>query len=928
MDQERWQQVQVLFHSVLERERGERQSFLDVVCGKDADLRIQIEQLLAKEEEAEIFLEEPAFGGTAATLIPVGRQFGPYRIESPLGVGGMGEVYRAYDCKLGREVAIKILPAEFAQDAERLARFRREARTLASLNHPNIAAIYGLEECDEFDCLVLELIEGEDLHGPLPILRALDYAGQIADALEAAHDKGIIHRDLKPANIRVTPQGKVKVLDFGLAKVIWRPDRDSDPIQAGDPSSEGSFTGQIVGTPGYMSPEQARGEKVDTRVDIWAFGCLLFELLTGGRAFPGNTLNDTIAAILEREPDFQALPAKTPAKIRGLLRQCLEKDASRRLDSITVARTTIEEVQSSSRRWPLIATAAGIAIFGVGATLVHGPARPPDRSEWVQLTKFPDPVSQPALSPDGRKLAFVRSSSTYYAPGQIYVKTLPDGEPVQLTRDSLRKMSPLFSPDGMHIVYTGIDSRFNWDTWTVPTQGGEPERWLQNAIGLTWIGPRQILFSTVRADAGWELVTAQEGDIGTHDVYIPLTARGMTQRAYASPDGKWALVAELTDSGNWGPCRVVPMDGSSRGRLVGPPGADCTFGAWSPDGKWVYLTSKAGGLFHIWRQQFPDGQPQQFTSGLTEEEGIAMAPDGRSLDTAVGLQSASVWLHDATGERQISILEGNAAYPKFTPDGKKLCYQIVKAVPRLTGTNRDPGELWVADLESGRSEPLTPGFRSLAWDISKDGTQVVMETLDAEGKPRLWLAPFDRHSPPRQIPNVEGMNARFGPSGEILFRHREGSSGFVYRISQNGTGMRKVLDRPIFALQRVSPDGQWIEAWAPVPGQKQATAQVFPLRGGLPIVIGANTNLHWSNRGDTLWIASGPVPDGRTYIVPLPPGKILPAIPPEGFRSEQEIAGLPGARMLDAIGAPGPTRDVYAFERRTVQRNLYRIPIP
>ena len=244
----------------------------------------------------------------------------------------------------------------------------------------------------------------------------------------------------------------------------------------------------------------------------------------------------------------------------------------------------------------------------------------------------------------------------------------------------------------------------------VPAHGGEPQLWLQNATGLTWTGPRQVLFSRSEQRRPWEIVTAQESRIGQRDVYIPLNDRGMTQRSYASPDGKWVLLAELTDYGNWGPCRVVPMDGSSQGRQVGPPGADCTFGAWSPDGKWMYLTSKAGGLFHIWRQRFPDGQPEQFTSGLTEEEGIAMAPDGRSFVTAVGLQSSSIWVHDARGERQISLLEGNAAYPKFTPDGKKLCYRIVKAVPRLAGTNRDPGEVWVADLDSGHSEPLAPGF--------------------------------------------------------------------------------------------------------------------------------------------------------------------------------------------------------------------------
>jgi len=591
---------------------------------------------------------------------------------------------------------------------------------------------------------------------------------------------------------------------------------------------------------------------------------------------------------------------------------------------------------NARRRWRTLAAIAAAAL----ATLVIGTAlwlrsptrqadtRQADHSQWVPLTKLPDPVSQPALSPDGRKLAFVRSSSTYYALGQIYVKVLPDGEPVQLTHDSLKKMSPVFSPDGTRIAYTAVDPQFNWDTWIVPTQGSEPQRWLQNATGLTWSSPRQVLFSEVRNSRGVGLVTAQEGRIDERDVYIPLNDRGMTQRSYASPDGKWVLVAELTNYGNWGPCRVVPMDGSSRGRQVGPPGADCTFGAWSPDGKWVYLTSKAGGLFHIWRQQFPDGQPQQITSGLTEEEGIAMAPDGRSFVTAVGLQSASIWLHDARGERQISLLEGNAAYPKFAPTGKRLYYMIVKAVPRLVGTNRDPGEVWLADLDSGHSEPLAPGFQSLDYDISTDGKQVVMEALDGEGKPRLWLVPFDRRSPPWQIPNVEGRSAHFGPGGEIFFRHTEGSSGFVYRVQPDGTGLRKALEQPVFHLNGVSPDGQWIEAWAPLSGNTSATVQMFPLRGGSPVVIGSNTGLQWSSGGDSLWISAGAVADGRTYIVPLPPGKILPKIPPGGFDSEQEIARLPGAHMIDAIGAPAPSRDVYAFERRTVQRNLYRIPIP
>jgi eukaryotic-like serine/threonine-protein kinase len=934
MTQELWRKVEDLFHAALERAPGARPSFLDSACNGDADLRRQVEFLLSKEERAGSFLEVPAMEDMTVTQAAgpgPARQFGAYRIMSPLGAGGMGEVYRAHDSKLGRDVALKILPSEFARDPKRLARFRREARTLASLNHPNIAAIYELvEESGEADYLVLELVEGETLRGPLPVDTALEYARQVAEALEAAHDKGIIHRDLKPANVKVTPRGRVKVLDFGLAKAISGPDGDQDLSHVGAALGAVSLAGHIVGTPGYMSPEQARGKDVDQRVDIWAFGCLLYELLTGKRAFAGATLQETITAVLEREPAWQALPARTPAKVRDLLRQSLQKDAVRRLQNIADARRTIEKAQRGWNRWRGAAiAAAALGTLALGAAVwFRNPSAMPDRSKWVQLTSLPDPVSQPALSPDGRKLAFVRSSSTYYALGQIYVKTLPDGEPVQLTRDSLKKMSPAFAPDGTRIAYTTVDAQFHWDTWIVPTLGGEPRPWLQNATGLTWTGPGQVLFSEKRNNGGLGIVTAQEGRIGQRDVYIPLHDRGMTQRSHASPDGKWALLAEITGYGNWGPCRVAPMDGSSQGRPVGPPGADCTFGTWSPDGKWMYLTSKAGGLFHIWRQGFPGGRPEQFTSGLTEEEGIAMAPDGRSIVTAVALQSASIWVHDASGERQISLLEGNAAYPKFTPDGKKLCYRIVKAVPRLSGTNRDPGEVWVADLASVHSESLAPGFQPLDYAISTDGKEVVMEAPDGEGKPRLWLAPFDRRSPPRQIPGVEGRSAQFGPSGEIFFRYTEGSSGFVYRVRPDGTGLRKALEQPVFFLTAVSPDGRWIEAWARNPGNGLSAVQMFPLGGASPVVIGSNTHLQWSSGGDSLWISGGAVADGRTYIVPLPPGKILPRIPPGGFSSEQEIARLPGAHMIDAPGAPGPSRDVYAFERRTVQRNLYRIPIP
>jgi YD repeat-containing protein len=943
MDQESWLKVEQIFNAALERPQEQRQAWLDGACSGDAELRRQVEQLLSNEGRAGSFLERPAIDDVTVTDTAagslLGRKFGPYQIASLLGAGGMGEVYRAHDSKLGRDVAIKTLPYEFADDPERLARFRREARTLASLNHPNIAAIYGLEESGDVDCLVLELVEGETLKGPLPVAQALDVMRQIAEALEAAHAAGIIHRDLKPANVKVTPQGRVKVLDFGLAKAIWGRERNQDLSLVATANGSQSLPGHIVGTPGYMSPEQASGGEVDERTDVWAFGCLLYELLTGQRTFSGESSEDTIAAVLEREPDWDALPAKTPAKVRELLRQCLQKDASRRLQHIADARRTIEEVQRGSKRWQIVATATTIAIVAlVTALWMRGPVRPLDRSQWVQLTKFPDSVTQPALSPDGRMVAFIRSDSTFIARGQIFVKKLPDGESVQLTHDSFGKLSPTFSPDGSRVAYTTVDPAFHWNTWVVPVRGGEPRLLLKNASGLEWCSRGQILFSEIKKGVQMGIVAAGEDRMGARDVYLPADDAAMAHRSYPSPDGKWVLLVQMDGDHLWEPCRLVPADGSSPSRQVGPPGGGCTYGAWSPDGRWMYLTSNAVGTNHIWRQRFPDGTPEQITSGPTEEEGIAMAPDGHSFVTSVSLQNSSLWLHDATGEREIS-LEGNAAQPEFTREGGKLLYLIVREPADQFPSYRDLGEVWVADLESGRSEPLVRGFQARDYDISPDDRQVVMETADREGKPRLWLAPLDRSSPPHQIPNVVGGSPRFGPDGEIFFRRRaEGSSqeggmagspGFIYRVRLDGTGMRKALEQEILMFYGVSPDGRWIGAWAPLPGNGPPSNQAFPLDGNPPIALGPWVPFVWSKPGWPRGMGFIPLFSKWTYGVPLAPGQILPPIPAGGFRSEDQIASLPGARRGPAWPmAGGPSPDVYAFYRQAIQRNLYRIPIP
>jgi DNA-binding winged helix-turn-helix (wHTH) protein/Tol biopolymer transport system component len=571
------------------------------------------------------------------------------------------------------------------------------------------------------------------------------------------------------------------------------------------------------------------------------------------------------------------------------------------------------------------ATAVVLALLSVGSLLwQRSPAPLPDRSQWVPLTKFPDSVSQPALSPDGRTLAFIRGDYTFFGPGQVYVKMLPDGQPVQLTHDGLDKMSPAFSPDGTRIAYTTVDSKYGWDTWVIPTLGGEPQPWLRNASGLVWTGPHQVMFSKMRKSPHMGIVAAEESRIGERDVYVPAREPGMAHRSYLSPDGKWVLLVEMDPDHIWSPCRLVPMDGSSLGRQVGPPGAPCTFAAWSPDGRWMYFTSEAGGLNHIWRQRFPDGQPQQVTSGLTEEEGIAMAPDGRSFVTALALENVSLWLHDAHGEQQIS-LEGNATEPKFTPDGKKLCYRIVRNTPSFFQFIKAAGEVWVADLESGRSAPLASGFPVFAYDISPDGRQAILEAEDRSGKPQLWLASLDRGSAPRMIPNVEGRQPKFGSAGEIFFH---GSDGYVYRVHPDGTGMRKALEQPVVMFLAASPYANWLIAWARTTDNGLAAVYAFPLEKGPPVLIRSRVRWQWSPDSRFLSLAL-PFHENRTYIVSLPPGDVLPRIPAGGLQSEEDIARLPGAQRIGAQRAvPSPSPGVYAFSRNTTQRNLYRIPIP
>lgn len=938
MTDARRQQVEALFRAALEKPPSERAAFVAAATGGDAALRREVESLLDSDDFAARATPPtaervPSRDATRTAEPFESSRVGPYRVIALLGAGGMGEVFRARDDKLNRDVALKVLPRTFELDPDRLARFRREARVLAALNHPHIAAIYGLEESDGRQALVLELVEGVTLakrieQGPLPVPEALALARQVAEALQGAHEKGIIHRDLKPDNIKVTPAGIVKVLDFGLAKTAAPDLPETSPSPATSAAPEETRIGVVLGTAAYMSPEQARGEEVDARTDVWAFGCVLFEMLTGRRAFSAATAADARVGVLEQEPDWRLLPKHTPPTIHQLLRRCLQKDRRRRLQTIADARRVIEKLvggRTLSRR-ARIAIAAGVVLaLALGASVWSRLDRRPvaSRSDWVQLTSL-DSVTQPALSPDGRALAFIRGPSTFVSPGQLYVKLLPDGEPVALTNDSLPKMGPVFSPDGSRIAYT-VNEGNSWDTWVVPTVRGEARRWLRNASGLTWFGGSDLMFAEIKTGIHMAIVRSTEGRDESRDLYLPPHVSGMAHRAHASPDGRWVLVVEMDERGGWLPCRLLPSDGGAS-HPVGPAHARCTNVAWTPDGRWMYFSADAGDGFHLWRQRFPDGPPEQVTSGPTEEEGIAIAPDGKWLITSVGLTQRSVWLNDGSNERQIS-LEGYAFWPLLSADGRTVCFRRTRA----PGTGQAPSELWVADVASGQTQRLFPGRLVTGHDLSRDD-RIVAAVVERDGKTGLWLAWLDGREPPRRIPHADGDNPRFGRDGEIVFRALEGNAGVLTRIRDDGEGRAPIAQLSGSVFGGVSPDGEWVSSVGP--GISETSLYSTAGRGTLPFFPSSQSaRLRWSPDGRWAYMSiqygqAAGFAVGRTYVLPLAPGSVLPQIPSGGFRTEAEVAAVPGVQVLPhGDVALGPSASVYVYSRVTTTRNLYRIPL-
>jgi Tol biopolymer transport system component/predicted Ser/Thr protein kinase len=719
-----------------------------------------------------------------------GASLGPYQIVSPLGAGGMGEVYRARDSRLERDVAVKVLPAALAQDKERILRFEREAKLLATLNHPNIAAIYGFEELDGKKLLAMEYVEGETLsqrlkRGPLPIEEALETGKQIAEAFEAAHEKGIIHRDLKPGNVIVRPDGAVKVLDFGLARAMT--DEASGAVAVADsPTITAHYTrpGVVLGTAAYMSPEQARGRVVDRRSDIWSFGCVLFECLTGAGPFAGETTTDVIAKIMEREPDYNALPERTPPRIRDLLHRCLEKQAKRRLRDIGDAQLELDQA-IAKREWSTAVIAVGgratqparklVSIAAVlGMLLATGyagwwwgrraaGATPPSSADPVpslivtsleQLTDAPGVQSDPCLSPDGKMLLYVSRDGDDL---DVFLQRVGGANPINLTADCpVDDSSPAFSPDGNRIAFRS--QREGGGLFVMGATGESPQRVSDDGFDPAWSPDgTQLVYATEAVDTPYGRNSISRLSILQLDARkTRLLYRGDAVDPSFSPSGRlvtfWASIKGIRDI--W----TMPSSGGDPQPVTNDMHTD-----WNPffsaDGRTLYFISDRSGRPNLWRVPIDEasgkvlGPPLPVTSGTTSIDEASVSSDGQRVTCSVQSQSTEFlrFTFDPVSERIVG--EPTVVYASSNPlhqfdvtaDGRRLVFRTASpkediVVMNMDGTGRrrlmddmfrNRGPRWTPDGEwlvfySNRAGPYN------IWRIRPDGTDLRRLTA-AEG---------------------------------------------------------------------------------------------------------------------------------------------------------------------------------------------------
>jgi eukaryotic-like serine/threonine-protein kinase len=873
--------------------------------------------------------------GTAAGTPASRRTIGQYEVIAKLGEGGMGEVYRARDPKLGRDVALKILPVALAHDSQSMARLEREARALAALNNPNIAAIYGLEESDGLRALVMELVEGETLaeriHGtagtaakPMPAEEALPIAKQIAEALEYAHERGVIHRDLKPANVKITPEGVVKVLDFGLAKVLS--DQDSmAPVSANSPTLSAMATqaGIILGTAAYMAPEQAKGKPVDKRADIWAFGCVLYEMLAGRKPFDGETISDLLAAVIRAEPDWTALPGTTPASIQKLIHRCLVKDPKQRLRDIGDARIAIEETLSGGadaggadaavsggtiaearrasrlrRAMPWALGASTVLLAAIAAYFVF---QPKPRQNVVRFTITPPENTQfvyggeMGISPDGRDVAFIAQAGPD-KPWVLWVRPLDSltAVPIQGTEGA---SAPFWSPDSQQIgFYAGGKLE------KVALAGGPPQTLCDanNTAGGDWSRDGVILFTNQGA-----IYRVPETGGAPTLVAAPDAARH--ESAYRSPiflpDGRHFLFDSST--GNFGQ-RFIAV-GSLDSKSVERVAQASSNAAYAPPGYLFYMdrSTLMARPFDAKALRFT-GPPVPLAENVDRSAGgygyFAVSPAGvLAYTTESGVAPSQMTWFNRQGQKLGTLGQPNIySAPALSPDGSRLAVAL-----------GEPGKRdnWVFDLKRGTASRLNfnpADDGAPAW--SADGTRIFFSS-NRSGDWDIYQKAAD---------GLGATQPVFQSRGETKVLNDLSADGryAIYTMPTGATTSEQWVlplfgDRKPFAFvqgnfnafgARVSPNGRYLAYTSTETGRAEVYVQTFPQHTGKwQISVSGGTEPTWRRDGKELFYLS---PENKVMAVAVSTDStsFQGGIPKELFQAQLVPSGIKNAYVVSPDG--------------------------
>ncbi len=882
------------------------------------------------------------------TLTP-GTRLGSYDVLAPLGAGGMGEVYRARDTRLGREVAIKALPAEFASDPERLARFEREARLLASLSHPNIAGIHGLEVVDGARYLVLEFVEGDTLaarlaHGPLPVDECIDVCRQIAAGVEAAHEAGVVHRDLKPGNVMLRSDGVVKVLDFGLAKGnAAQAGSSSDVSISASPTMTYAPTnaGVILGTAAYMSPEQARGRAVDRRTDVWSFGCVLFECLTGGQVFIGETISDMVARILERDPAWETLPAATPPRLRELLRRCLTKDMKQRLQSIGEARIALEQPMTSepaaaaaapARRrsrvpvWAPWAAAAACALTAVVALFAPGARRGAVGEQRVEIgTPAGQRVDEsfPAvLSPDGRQIVAPADDSSGVS--HLWLRGLDEFD-FHMLKGTDDAYFPVWSPNGRELAFAAHGA-----LWRLSLADGSVQKivgGVSTARGMSWGRDGTILYTPDPNEDIWRVPAS--GGTPVRVTHRDTTLVDVSHRfPLWLPDGKHFLFAFWSNNPHvqdqHGGIYLTTLDGKPPRRLSPDTGAF----ALLPRG--YLLVARNGGVaalpfnlrtFAVGTDAIPlaDHVAKSASSGLVPVS--ASASGDIALTMSVDRARTDLAWVDRAGHRGAPLgLRNDFESIVLSPDATHVAGEI--------GDANGLTQVWVADLTRGTVSRLTHGQNDSGEPVwSPDGMRLAYLNFD-RGLPELHVQvaagtrPAERLWAPR---DMELRVAEWSADGRFIFCQARAATGNahgqVWVVDTQTRAARVVLSDDFDQYApHLSPDGRWLAYVSNESGRDEVYVRSYPdLVGKWQVSTNGGTPPHWRRDGRELVFGNGAGPSAALWSVGVSPAGANLTI------GEPQRLFARGSDVLDVQAAPDHSRFLELIEANSASVRSFHL---